>query len=182
MDSIKLDDFKQALPDQMPISVIMERRPSKSEWINFSFDALGVVTAENAHGSPTQGSPVSKIHEQNGIQQYLFSGLTIKLFKDECESYYHNLMSPQPGCFVVADQPDDPDLMPAPYLVSLSFDEVHSYLEGGENVYSVDIPPELYKWTEAFVLTQYISTRKVKRKLKDWKKQGQGNISLNGKL
>ena len=102
------------------------------------------------------------------IEHYLVTGLTIQLHPDECESYYHNLMSPEPGCFIVAEQNDDPDEMPVPYLASLSFDEAHAYLEGDEQVYSVPIPPELYKWAEAYVLTHYIAVRKTKRKLRNW--------------
>ena len=58
--------------------------------------------------------------------------------------------------------------MPIPYLASLSFDEVHAYLEGDEQIYSVAIPPELYKWAEAYVLTHYVAVKKTKRKLKNW--------------
>jgi len=91
-------------------------------------------------------------------------------------------MSPKPGCFVVADEMDDPDKMPVPYLVSLSFDEVHAYLEGDEHVYAVEIPPELYKWTEAFILSHYVAIKKTKRKLKNWKAQPQENspVQLKG--
>ena len=55
--------------------------------------------------------------------------------------------------------------------VSLSFDEAHAYLEGDEQVYAVEIPPELYQWAEAFILTHYVATKKIKRKLKNWKEQ-----------
>lgn len=71
---------------------------------------------------------------------------------------------------------DLPYDMPVPYLVSLSFDEVHAYLEGDEQVFAVEIPPELYKWSEAFILTHYVATKKTKRKLKNWKTQAQGKI------
>ena len=110
-------------------------------------------------------------------RHYLCGGLKVTLFKDECESYYHNLMSPQPGCYVVAAEAEAEadNEIPKPYLVSLSFDEVHAYLEGDEHVYAVEIPPELYKWTEAFVLTHYVATKKTKRKLKNWKSQPREN-------
>ena len=77
-------------------------------------------------------------------------------------------MSPEPGCFIVASQPDDADDMPVPYLVSLSFDEVHAYLEGDEQIYSVEIPALLYQWAEAYVLSHYVAIKKTKRKLKNW--------------
>lgn len=172
MASIQLADFKQNLPDQMPISVVMEKKPSQHQWINFSYQAIGVVA-----GDSSSAAAVKKIHKLDGVERYLFSGLKLQLFSDECESYYHNLMSPHPGCFVVAGQMDDPDEMPVPYLVSLSFDEVHSYLEGDEHVYAVHIPAELYKWTEAYVLSHYVAIKKTKRKLKNWKNQSPGRVN-----
>ena len=181
MESIKLADFEQYLPNQMPISVVMEKTPSKHKWIDFSYKAIGVIAGnivEQDLLGVGQGNVVKKIYEQNGVERYLYSGLILKLFVDECESYYHNLMSPEPGCFVVAESMDDPEQMPIPYLVSLSFDEVHAYLEGDEQVYAMDIPPELYKWTEAFILTNYVAIKKTKRKLKDWKQQSQGKVTL----
>ncbi len=176
-DTIRLDDFNRDLPEKMPVSVIMEKIPSAHQWIDFTYQAVGVITAD---GQAERS--VTKIHENNGVEQFLFTGLSVQLYTDECESYYHNLMSPQPGCFIVADEMDDPNEMPTPYLVSLSFDEVHAYLEGDEQVYAVSIPPELYKWSEAFILTHYVATKKTKRKLKDWKGQAQGKIKTHGTL
>ena len=47
-------------------------------------------------------------------------------------------------------------------------DEVHAYLEGDEQIYSVEIPAELYQWAEAYVLTHYVAIKKTKRRLKNW--------------
>lgn len=177
MESIQLEDFNQHLPDEMPISVVMEKRPSDHQWVDFTYQAVGIVSEEHS-----QDRRITKIHQQNSVEYYLFTGLSLKLFSDECESYYHNLMSPHPGCFIVAEETDDEDEIPTPYLVSLSFDEVHAYLEGDELVYAVEIPPELYKWTEAFILTHYIATKKTKRTLQNWKKQSQGKVSIVNKF
>ncbi len=171
MTSIELQDFKQDLPNQMPVSVIIEKRPSDHPWLDFSFQAVGVVAAATGMA----GEP-RRIHAEQGVERFLVAGLTLRLYPDQCESYYHNLMSPQPGCFIVAHQPDNSGDMPRPYLVSLSFDEVHAYLEGDELVYAVPIPPELYKWSEAYVLTQYVAVKKTKRRLTDWRQQAPGLV------
>jgi len=171
MESIELEDFNQALPNKMPIAVVMEKTPSDNPWIDFTYKAVGVVSS-----SEQANAAVQLIHENNGIERYLVSGLGLQLHIDECESYYHNLMSPQPGCYIVAGEVEDPNEMPMPYLVSLSFDEVHAYLEGDEIVYAVEIPPELYQWSEAFILQHYVSAKKTKRKLKDWKGEAKGQV------
>lgn len=174
MDKIQLQDFDSELPDSMPVAVVMEKKPSAHRWIDFSYNAVGVVSSNDA-----VDEEVRKILEHDGIERYLIGGLQLRLHVDECESYYHNLMAPHPGCFIVASTPEDPNEMPIPYLVSLSFDEVHAYLEGDETVYAVEIPPELYKWTESYVLQYYVATRKKKRKLTDWRQQSGDRIILH---
>ncbi len=166
MSRIQLEDFDQKLPRQKSVSVIMEKRAIDHAWVNYSYRAIGVVV--DASGSDRQ---IKKIFSDGGVEHHLVTGLTLEFHEDECESYYHNLMSPQPGCFIVAGETNDPDEMPLPYLVSMSFDEVHAYLEGDEQVYAVEIPTELYQWAEAFILTHYVATKKVKRKLKNWKQE-----------
>jgi len=176
MQEIELADFNNKLPEKLPISVIMEKRPSDHAWVNFTYQAVGVVAGEHP-----QEREVKKIYEQDGLERYLFSGLSLQLYVDECESYYHNLMSPQPGCYIVASEPETLDEMPEPYLVSISFDEAHAYLEGDEQVYAVEIPADLYRWTEAFILMHYVATKKTKRKLKNWSEQPQKNTDESGK-
>ena len=158
-----MEDFDQALPDSMAIAVVMEKQPSSHPWAEFRYDAIGVLVREEA-----EEPGITRIYQDGDTEHFMVTGLVLRLYLDECESYYHNLMSPEPGCFIVASQPEDSDDMPEPYLVSLSFDEVHAYLEGDEQVYSVEIPARLYQWAEAYVLSHYVAVKKTKRKLKNW--------------
>jgi hypothetical protein len=164
MEKLDMDDFDQPLPDSLAVAVVMEKKPSSHPWADFSYDAIGVLVRDD----DTLAS-VNRIYQDGDTEQYLVTGLTLRLHVDQCESYYHNLMSPEPGCFIVASQPESGDAMPLPYLVSLSFDEVHSYQEGDEQIYSVKIPALLYQWAEAYVLTHYVAIQKTKRKRKDWR-------------
>ena len=176
METLEMDDFDQALPDSLAIAVVMEKQPSSHPWADFRYDAIGVVVRKDE-----AESSVSCIYQDGETEHFLVTGLNLRLHLDECESYYHNLMSPEPGCFIVASQPDDPDDMPLPYLVSLSFDEVHAYLEGDEQIYSVQIPQQLYQWAEAYVLTNYVAIKKTKRKLKNWHDSEKPGIRPEGK-
>lgn len=175
MEILEMDDFDPSLPDSLALAVVMEKQPSTHPWAEFRYDAIGVVVRDEA-----EESSISLIRRDGDSEQYLVTGLSLRLHPDECESYYHNLMSPEPGCFIVASQPDSVDEMPVPYLASLSFDEVHAYLEGDEQIYSVEIPARLYQWAEAYVLTHYVATRKKKRKLKNWHDSGKPESSLEG--
>ena len=164
--SLNENELGVSLPNSFSVSVIMQSKPSKSLWVDEVWDAIGLVVFD---GDKTQ----TKSSDQGENKQLIYSGLNVKLFLDECESYYHNLMSPEPSCFIVAreeNEDGDETEVPIPFLVTMSFDEAHAYLEGDDIVYAVAIPPELYQWTEAFVIQNYSAEKRTKRKRKDWRK------------
>lgn len=160
-----------------PVSVILEKRPSVSQWADAYWTVIGIIVGGSEAQTEAEDTENDMVllHSQNDIEQYRYSGLSVTLYKDECESYYHNLMSPKPGCYVITDK--ETDESPVPFRVSMSFDEAHSYQEGGKEIYAVDIPNELYEWVEAYIVDNYFPEKKRKRKLNDWKKGG-GNIRV----
>ena len=157
----------ESIPNSFPVSVIMESRPSQNKWVDEVWDGVGIVSQ-----SGTSKGDV-KVIAQGDVKQVIYGGLKINLHLDECESYYHNLMSPKPGCFIVAREEDedgeDTDI-PIPFLVTMSFDEAHAYLEGDDIVYAVPIPSDLYSWVEVYIVENYSAEKRKKRKRKDWKK------------
>lgn len=157
------------LPEDFPVSVLLESRPANSEWIDVVWQAVAVMIGSRTDQA---GDQPRLVRTAGDVRQYLCSGLQVKLFKDECESYYHNLMSSTPRCYVVAHIEDVEDT-PEPFLITMSFDEAHAYLECDDEIYDVDVPPELYRWTEAFILVHYAPEKRIKRKRKNWKQQDQ---------
>lgn len=156
----------QAIPDHFAVAIIMESRPSASAWQDISWDAVGVCSITAICSNETSHAGM-KVIKRGDVEQFVYEHLKLRLFEDECESYYHNLMSPNPGCFVIARE--DERGRPVPFLVSLSFDEAHAYQEGDDLVYSVPIPVELYRWMEAYVVEHYAPIKRKKRKRKNWK-------------
>jgi len=153
------------LPGHFPVTVIMQRRPAQvSAWADYVWTAAGIAVG-NARHVPDE-SRISHIEDDTLLQFY--SGYQVHLYIDECDGYYHNLMSPSPRCFVVVRQDEATD-RPVPFMVSLSFDEAHAYLEGDDTVHAVDIPPELYRWMELYVLEHYCPQPIKKRKRKNWR-------------
>lgn len=184
LDSIKIpsDNGSQLdtpLPEHFPVSVLLESRPAVSEWVDVVWTAIAVTIGsrnDQFDKQPrlirTSGESGHKEIGHKEIRHYLCSGLQVKLYKDECESYYHNLMTPTPRCYVVAHSEDIED-PPQPFLITMSFDEAHAYLEGEDEIYAVDVPPELYKWVEAYILVHYAPEKRKKRKRKNWKQSEQ---------
>jgi hypothetical protein len=169
-----LEDTKQSLPQSMSVAVIMERRQSSNPWVDEVWRATGVTgdTQTGATDDTAARTRARVIQEQAGTQQILYSGFTITLHVDECESYYHNLVSPEPGCYVITRTSDDEK--PVPCKVTLSFDEANAYVECEGEAFTVPLPAELYRWTEEFVLQHYMPEKRVKRKRRDWRKESHG--------
>ncbi len=160
------------LPKSLAVSVIMESRPSASRWIDEAWSVVGVTVGKQTINSESQAAQT--LIEQDGIRQILYSGFNLTLYEDECESYYHNIKAPSPGCYVIAR--NNSDDVPIPYLVSLSFDEANAYLECEDTVFTTRLPPELYRWLEEFVLVHYVPEKRIKRKRKNWKKAGREQV------
>ncbi len=166
-ETMALEGTEEHLSASFPVSVIMQKSLSDNKWIDEIWDAIGVTVGELGDvDTNIENTPII-IFEQGVITQYLNTGFKLELFADECESYYYNLMSSTPRCFIVAEQNEDD--VPRPFLVSLSYDAAHSYLEGDEIVYAVDLPAELYRWSEIFILSHYAPEKKFKRKRTNWK-------------
>jgi hypothetical protein len=152
----------------MPVGVVMQSKASTSRWTSETWSAHAVMVA--AHSDLHSREP-REIFRHQDTYQILYPGFTLTLYIDQCESYYHNLMSPQPGCFIIADS-DNEQARPVPRMVTMSFDEAHAYLEGDADIFAVPIPPQLYVWTERFVLENYFPEQRKKRKNNDWKQDG----------
>ncbi len=154
------------LPDRFSLAVIMARTAvSGNPWVDCNWQAVGVAV----DGHKQRDAPQSLAGRAGSALQVLHHGFQVRLFVDECESYYHNLVSPRPCCYVIASLDDQE--VPVPRFISLSFDEAHAYLEGDEELFSVDMPAELYRWVEAFVLANYVPVKRTKRKLKNWSEE-----------
>ena len=156
------------LPECFDIAVILEFRATPdNRWQKGCWRVAGVV-AGNRQGAGSPGA--QQLHAATEGQQYLWTGLQVSLFRDEAESYYCNLVSDSPRVFIISSlQAGEP---PRPSIATLSYDEAASYMETDALVESVDMPPELYRWTEQFVLQHYIPVKRKKRRRDNWKVTG----------
>lgn len=159
-----LEALEASLPNEQHLAILIEQAASTSPWQDYQWNIREVMTC-----APATEKHATVIDANGAHQQWLYRSLPIHLHQDECESYYHNLTSPQPCCYVVASN-DDENNMPTPYLATLSFDEAHAYLEGDESIFSTPIPATLYQWVEAFIVMHYAPEKRKKRKRKNWKK------------
>ncbi len=166
---------------RFPVSVLMGyQKIENNAWISGRWEVNGLVVGDFSQ-MDTSNNTRDKLSKQvtkadADSPQCLWSGLMVELYKDDAESYYHNLMSDNPRAFIICKTDEENTNEPQPFLVTLSYDEAASYMEVDEMVFSVDMPAELYRWLEQFVLENYVPEKKKKRRRENWKE-----TSLNEK-
>jgi hypothetical protein len=159
------DSLATAAPRNYPVAVLVEYQVvHDNRWIDGRWAVTGVVAGEQLADNKLHSKLV---HSSEAGQQYLWSGLSVELHPDDTESYYCNLMSDHPGVFVICSEEQDEPLQPA--IVTLSYGEATSYMETDQRVDRVEMPAELYRWLEQYVLANYVPEKKKKRKRDDWK-------------
>lgn len=133
---------------QFPIAVIIEKNRLADRWATEKWEAVGVVPAFEAEPD----APARKIFSDESREQYLVGRFEITLFRDEADGYHLNLTSPEPRVFVMWRLEDGFAL---PYSVTLSYTEAARFLDAGEQVDGVPMPPEVADWLGDFVNTHY---------------------------
>ena len=148
-----------------PISIVMQHsRITNNVWISEKWEVEAVVAGGEIFGNAPERK-VTRI-DANG-EKYIWSNYQIRLFKDEAEGYYFNIIADTPYVFVICrDEHDDGQLMPV--SVSVNYDEAASHMEMDDQVFQVSMPAEIYRWVEAFVINNYVPVKKKKRKLENW--------------
>jgi len=177
MDKYQDNSFQEETSGQFPVSVLMHFKESQNKmWSSGQWEVTGLVAG--AAGEKLTGVTETKqlVSRDIGNGQIIWSGLTVQLYKDGAESYYHNLMSENPKAFVICKNDEVEGARPQPFLVTLSYDEAASFLEVDATVLSVAMPAELYRWVERFVLEHYVPERKRKRKRDSWKEHAEEGV------
>jgi len=156
-------------PDaRYPLSAVMEcSRSKRGPWRLPVWRLIGFVAGQAVTGSDhPRRLPV---HTGEGRSQWLWTGLSLVLFRDSAESYWYNLVGRRPALFLVCREDADGGL--APFTVTANYDEAGAHMEADDQVFSAPIPPELYLQLETFVMQHYQPRSPVKRKRVNWTEQ-----------
>ncbi len=165
------DSITTPVPDAFEVSVIVEfRMTPENRWQEGYWQVTAVVAGDLRGAEALDGR---QLHAATRGQQYLWTGLLVNLHKDDAENYYYNLVSENPRIFIICSQNSGEP--PQPLIATLSYGEAGSYMETDWLVESVDMPPELYRWAERFVLEHFVPTKHRKRKRDDWKEADHGS-------
>ena len=131
---------------EMPIAVVMQRRPASHPWAEDSWSAVAVV--------PDTGSlaPVTPLAGEPGREAYLVSGLRLELYPDEDDGYFENWAAPEPKVFVLWRMQEQRAM---PVTASVSYGEGTRMLDSGEPVDGVAMPVEIHAWLAHYLQAHY---------------------------
>lgn len=153
-----------ALVDRIPVAVFVRRVALHGHpWLAERREVVAVLPADASGGA---ASPAT-VHAQGDEQLLRYDGLVLELHPDEAESYYFNLVAPEPQCYVVLRE--DEAGVRVPFIVTPSFDLANAYTEGDDLVENVPLDTSLHAPLEAFTLTWYVPEKTAKRRRADWK-------------
>lgn len=150
-------------------AVVMERKTLESRWASEKWEAKAVMPDLTPDAAPRV------VVDTPQLTQVLFSGLTLKLKRDEAEGYYMNLTSDQPKIFVLWRMVES---AAEPQMLTASYYEGARWLDNEENVDGVPLPVELMNWIAAFSDRHYqpeprkkvkYATNKDKGRMGNWR-------------
>ena len=128
------------------LAVIMQRRNARSRWAEVIWEPVAVHESGEASGA------ARLLMRQDDIEQWLHPGFELAIHRDEIEGYYMNVSSGSPRVFVLWRMEAEQGL---PLQVTVSYDEGGRWLDGGNSVDSVTMPPAIFGWIGEYVEKNY---------------------------
>lgn len=155
---------------KLPVTVLLERRLiSRSFWSVPSWYLYSVAVGEHVAAAESACGAAQAAGRTERGELFAWSHCQVKLYKDACERYWHALIGDSPLIYVVCRETGEQGASAIrPIIVTIDYDEATACAETDELVLSAAIPPELYRYMEAFVLEHYKPKPFTKRKRRQW--------------
>lgn len=160
------DTDNTLLHTEFPVVIVINRQPAVNRWQAYSW-RLTEVAVGAARPLNTNADRNADLQLRQEGDDFFWSGLSLRLYKDEAEAYYHNLVAPKPSLYVMTRDESESGIRP--FAVSASFDEANAYMETDADAHSVTLPAGLIEPVEKFVLTYYHPEPRRKRRRENWK-------------
>ena len=146
--------------EKRPLGVIIERRDSDNQWIDYTWKAVEVVDGGFSEAGWRD------LDEGDAWKRFIVTGFDVTLYSGETEGYKVNLTQPSPVVYVVlrpGEELEDHDV--EPFALTVCPYEAMGYAESGdEQVDGVTMPPELAAWVSSFVERYHVEQPFKKRK------------------
>jgi len=134
---------------RLAVAVIMQKTLLDNRWQSEQWTAVNVLSDEE----PTGAVP-RRIESAGGSELWLHPGHAIALYRDEAEGYFLNISAEQAFAFVVWRDNEEGG-PPAPFSVTLSYNEAARMMDAQEHVDGVPLPAHLHDWLAGYVMQHY---------------------------
>jgi len=155
------------LHSHLPVTVLVQCTQTPEHRWQAEKRQVVAVLPRGAMLPPSAAKSEERPDLTQGAQMLRYDHLQIELHADEADSYFLNISTTQPRCFVVLSENDETGKH-EPFIVTASPDLAASYESVDHPIEVVALDPALYPAIEAFVLTHHIPQEFKKRKRKDW--------------
>ena len=147
------------------LAVVMQKRPINNRWQSEVWGPVAVFADTLRDNEPEQ------IAESDGVERWVFHGLHLTLRREEAEGYYLNISTQQPRVFVLWQIDDDRGV---PQQVTASYNDACTWMDAGEQVDSVAMPPDVYDVVSAFARQHYRPEPKKRIRPRSFRSKAQG--------
>jgi len=128
------------------LAVVMQRRNARSRWASVIWEPVSVLESDEPPGA----ARLMLSHED--CEHWLQPGFELAIHRDETEGYYMNVSSGSPRVFVLWRMEGEQGL---PVQITVSYNEGGRWLDGGNSVDSVTMPPAIFGWIGEYVEKNY---------------------------
>lgn len=137
--------------DRIPLAVITAREPvTGNPWISERWQVVGVVGGKASDGNIAR----TVLRQGPEGDQYLWTGLVLRLHPSEADAYYYNIIGQNPSLYVYCQLDDNGE--PCPRSLTAEYIDAMAHSETGNSSFSVAMPPEVYRAIERYVLEHYV--------------------------
>jgi hypothetical protein len=142
------------------IGVVMQRVPLDNQWQPYQWRPLEIVD-----DALLQDRAACCLRDDPDDTRWLFTDFDVRLFSDEAEGYFLNIISPAPCWFIMwrIEEKDGVDVA-MPKSVTLSYNEAARLMDGGEQVDTLPACAGIIERLTAFTHEYYRPEVKRKRK------------------
>lgn len=158
---MSVPEKQSVLLDRIPVTVVTAREPVVGNaWINERWRVVGVLAGQ----ASDSGAIARKIIRRGPDgDQYLWTGLVLRLHPSETDAYYYNIIGQNPSLYVYCHQDESGE--PCPRSITAEYIDAMAHTETGNSTFSVPMPPEIYRAIEQYVLEHHVPEEpKMKRK------------------
>jgi hypothetical protein len=128
------------------LAVIMQKRHINNRWATEVWEPVAVLSDASPGGEPEQ------LARPDGVEHWIFRGLQLTLRREDAEGYYLNISALEPRVFVLWHLDNDRGV---PQRVTADYNHACTWMDAGEQVDSVAMPPDVYAAISDFTREHY---------------------------